>query len=246
VEAALDNQLQPVPGSILYEHPLNERIRTFLRLEYLFKQAAHHVKRNSHWDSRATLNCILEILAVFGNTNLKSEVMKELERHAASLKPLVHNPDIDHKQLTSLLDDIGSRLDDLHGINGQIASDLKSSEFLSGIRQRSAIPGGTCDFDLPALHYWLQQPARNRTDDLYHWLGNFDAIGQAIHEAGVGGSRRLPEDHGPQPALPAGAHCPARRLTLLRRAERRETPVHCTLPAVFNRGPACRPDRQGR
>jgi cell division protein ZapD len=180
VEAALDNQLLSVPGSILYEHPLNERIRTFLRLEYLFKQAAHHVRRNSHWDSRATLNCILEILAVFGNTNLKSEVMKELERHAASLKSLAQNPDIDHKQLTSLLHDIGCRLDDLHGINGQIASDLKSSEFLSGIRQRSAIPGGTCDFDLPALHYWLQQPAKNRTDDLYQWLGNFDAIGQAI------------------------------------------------------------------
>ena len=180
MEAALDNQLLSVPGSILYEHPLNERIRTFLRLEYLFKQAAHHVRRNSHWDSRATLNCILEILAVFGNTNLKSEVMKELERHAASLKSLAQNPDIDHKQLTSLLHDIGCRLDDLHGINGQIASDLKSSEFLSGIRQRSAIPGGTCDFDLPALHYWLQQPAKNRTDDLYQWLGNFDAIGQAI------------------------------------------------------------------
>lgn len=180
MEAALDNQLQPVPGSALYEHPLNERIRTFLRLEYLFKQAAHHVKRNSHWDSRATLNCILEILAVFGNTNLKSEVMKELERHATSLKSLEQNPEIDHKQLSQLLDDIDSRLDALHRINGQIASELKNSEFFTGIRQRSAIPGGTCDFDLPALHYWLQQPAKTRTDDLYRWLGQFDAIGQAI------------------------------------------------------------------
>lgn len=180
MEAALDNQLQPVPGSVLYEHPLNERVRTFLRLEYLFKQAAHHVKRNSHWDSRATLNCILEILAIFGNTNLKSEVMKELERHATSLKPLAQNPEIDHRQLSSLLADIDARQDDLHRINGQVASELKSSEFLSGIRQRSAIPGGTCDFDLPALHYWLQQPAKTRTDDLYRWLGNFDAIGQSI------------------------------------------------------------------
>ena len=180
MEAALDNQLQPVPGSILYEHPLNERMRTFLRLEYLFKQAAHHVKRNSHWDSRATLSCILDILAVFGNTNLKSEVMKELERHAGILKSLANNPDIDEKQLAGLLDDIAARLDAMHRINGQIASELKTSEFLGGIRQRSAIPGGTCDFDLPALHYWLQQPAKNRTDDLYSWLGNFDVIGQAI------------------------------------------------------------------
>ncbi|MGB5261229.1 MAG: cell division protein ZapD, partial [Gammaproteobacteria bacterium] len=57
---------------------------------------------------------------------------------------------------------------------------LKTSEFLISIRQRSSIPGGTCDFDLPAFHFWLQQPLRKRTQDLAGWLGNFDAIGQAI------------------------------------------------------------------
>jgi cell division protein ZapD len=180
VEAALDNPPRSVTKSILYEQPLNERVRTFLRLEYLFKQAAHHVKRGTEWDSRATLNCILEILSVFGNTNLKSEVLKELDRHAGNLKRLEENPGIDHRQLTELLASISDRMEGLHQINGQIASELKNSEFLASIRQRSAIPGGTCDFDLPAFHYWLQQPAQKRTDDLYRWLGNFDAIGQAI------------------------------------------------------------------
>ena len=170
MEAALENQPSSVTRSTLYEQPLNERVRTFLRLEYLFKQAGHHVKHGTEWDSRATLNCILEILSIFGNTNLKSEVLKELERHAGN----------DPRQLTSLLDSITDRMDGLRQINGQIASELKNSEFLTSIRQRSAIPGGTCDFDLPAFHYWLQQPARKRTDDLYRWLGKFDAIGQAI------------------------------------------------------------------
>jgi len=180
VEAALDNQPGSVTRSILYEQPLNERVRTFLRLEYLFKQAAHHVKRGTEWDSRATLNCILEILSIFGNTNLKSEVLKELERHAGNLKRLEETPGIDSRQLTSLLDSITERMDGLRQINGQIASELKNSEFLTSIRQRSAIPGGTCDFDMPAFHYWLQQPARKRTEDLYRWLDTFDAIGQAI------------------------------------------------------------------
>jgi len=171
---------QPVEKKILYEQPLNERIRTFLRLEYLFKQAGHHLKGNSQWDSRATLTCILEILAIFSNTNLKSEVLKELERHSANLRRLEHNPDIDYSQLSGLLGDIEVHMDKMHRIDGQIASALKNSEFLASIRQRSAIPGGTCDFDLPAFHYWLQQPARERTRDLALWLDNFDAIGQAI------------------------------------------------------------------
>ena len=171
---------QPAPNKIMYEQPLNERIRTFLRLEYLFKQAGYHLKGNAEWDSRATLTCILEILAIFGNTNLKSEVLKELERHSANLRRLERNPDVDVSQLSGLLADIEAHMDQMHRINGQIACDLKNSEFLVSIRQRSAIPGGTCDFDLPAFHYWLQQPSRQRTRDLALWLGHFDAIGQAI------------------------------------------------------------------
>lgn len=171
---------QAVTKKILYEQPLNERIRTFLRLEYLFKQAGHHLKGDSDWDSRATLTCILDILAIFGNANLKSEALKELERHAANLRRLERNPDVDYSQLSSLLDDIEVHMDRVHTIDGQIASKLKNSEFLASIRQRSAIPGGTCDFDLPAFHFWLQQTARERTRDLALWLGNFDAIGQAI------------------------------------------------------------------
>jgi cell division protein ZapD len=172
--------VRPLPARVLYEQPLNERIRTFLRLEYLFKQASYHLSRDSEWDSRATLNCILEILDIFGNTNLKSETLKELERHSANLKRHEQNPDIDHAQLGSLLENIHARMEGMHQVNGQIANDLKASEFLVSVRKRSAIPGGTCDFDIPAFHYWLKQPARIRTRDLAHWLGNFDAIGQAI------------------------------------------------------------------
>lgn len=180
VSTAPLHQARPDQKTVLYEYPLNERIRTFMRLEYLFRQAGHHLNGKSVWDSRATLNCILEIIDIFGNTNLKSEVIKELERHASNLKRLQQNPDVDAAQLESLMDVINTRVDGMHQISGQIAGELKTSEFLISIRQRSAIPGGTCDFDLPALHFWLQQPVRNRTRDLGGWLDNFDAIGQAI------------------------------------------------------------------
>lgn len=170
----------PAAARIVYEQPLNERTRTFMRLEYLFRQASFHLERASEWDSRATLNCILEIVDIFGNTNLKSEVIKELERHSSNLKRLGQNPAVDPDQLGQLLVKINTHIDSMHGINGQIASELKSSEFLTSIRQRNAIPGGTCDFDLPAFHYWLQQPSEARNRDLLRWLGNFDAIGQSI------------------------------------------------------------------
>ena len=107
-----------VPDKILYEQPLNERIRSFLRLEYLFQQAAHHLACQSEWDSRATLACVLEILEIFGNSNLKSEVLKELERHITSLKRHEQNPEVDHSQLSGLLDSINSHVESVRAING--------------------------------------------------------------------------------------------------------------------------------
>ncbi|MGB5261663.1 MAG: cell division protein ZapD, partial [Gammaproteobacteria bacterium] len=89
------HQARPDRNKVLYEYPLNERTRTFMRLEYLFRQAGHHLKGRSAWDSRATLNSIIEMVDILGNTNLKSEVLKELERHTSTLKRLSKNPGVD-------------------------------------------------------------------------------------------------------------------------------------------------------
>ncbi len=165
---------------IIYEQPLNERIRTFLRLEFLFAQAAHHLRGKSHWDSRSTLSSLLDIMAIFGRTDLKTEVLKELERHAGTLARLEQNPDVDRKRLDETLRELEALTDKLHRNGGPIAAELRGNEFLSAIQQRSAIAGGACDFDLPGYHYWLEQPAAQRTRDLAGWLGHFESIAHAI------------------------------------------------------------------
>ncbi len=167
--------------TIIYEQPLNERIRTFLRLEFLFAQAAHHLRGTSQWDSRSTLNSMLDILSIFGRTDLKTEVLKELERHASKLGRLQLNPDIDRARLSQVLKELEALSNKLHkAAGGPIAADLRKNEFLGSIQQRTAIPGGTCDFDLPAYHFWLQQPSGERTRELAGWLSRFEVIAQAI------------------------------------------------------------------
>ena len=172
--------VQPAGKKICYEQPLNERIRTFLRLEFLFRQTDHTLHGTSVWDSRATLASLLEILNIFSRSDLKTEVMKELERHTANLARLEQNPDVDRTRLEEILDELDVLIDHLHTANGQIGQALKQNEFLSSIVQRSAIPGGTCDFDLPAYHYWLAQPVEDRAVHLRTWLSAFDAIRQSV------------------------------------------------------------------
>src|SRR5438045_384032 len=42
---------------------------------------------------------------------------------------------------------------------------------LMSIKQRTGIPGGACEFDLPSYHYWLHRPAEDRTGQLAAWTG---------------------------------------------------------------------------
>ena len=151
---------------ICYEQPLNERIRTILRLEHLFRQAAYWLTGNSTWHSRAVLNTLFDIQNVFGRADLRSELIKELERHAANLGKLINNPNVDSAALNTILDDLDVLLDRLHAIGGQLGQKLRDNEFLNSIRQRSSIAGGDCAFDLPAYHQWLQYPVEQRTVNL--------------------------------------------------------------------------------
>ena len=38
---------------------------------------------------------------------------------------------------------------------GKVGLHLRDNDWLMTIKQRTAIPGGVCEFDLPAYHYWL-------------------------------------------------------------------------------------------
>ncbi len=165
---------------IIYEQPLNERIRTFLRLEYLFQHAVRALQGESAWDSRVALATLIDVQNIFGRADLKTEILKELERHTSNLARLEQNPNVDRERLNAILDDLDLLIDRLYALNGQVGQNLRQNEFLNSIRQRSSIPGGTCDFDLPAFHHWLQQPPETRKADLERWLGEFDAIFSAI------------------------------------------------------------------
>ena len=168
-------------NSIIYEQPLNERVRTFLRLEFLFNQVDHTLFGESPWDSRATLASLIDVLNVLSRSDQKSEVIMELERQITNLTPLENSPNVDRAKLGQILDQMDLVVDRLHAMQGQIAQNLRHNEFINSIKQRSSISGGTCDFDLPSYHFWLQQPSERRIRDLQSWLSAFDNIRSSIN-----------------------------------------------------------------
>lgn len=165
---------------IYYEFPLNERIRVLMRLEQLFQQTDHFMMGSTVWDSRAVISSLLDILAIFGRNDLKSEILKELDRHVATLSRVADSMAIDRSKLTSTLQNLDIIAKEIHGLSGKIGGSLMENELFKNISQRSSIPGGTCVFDLPAYHYWLDRPDAQRKQDLELWLQPFGTIRYAI------------------------------------------------------------------
>jgi cell division protein ZapD len=167
---------------ICYEHPLNERIRTFLRLDHLFQQFNHAVAGHSVWDSRLALSSLFDLLEVISRNELKAELIKELERQSSVFKRYQDSPGVDSTALNEALDEIKRVNTKIKPFSSLTLDVYRQQDLLNTVRQRSAIPGGTCAFDLPELHHWLHHTDyAQRQADLTTWLEPIQALYQGIN-----------------------------------------------------------------
>ena len=165
---------------VTYEFPLNERIRVFIRLEQLFQQFDHFSSGPTIADKRAAIDSLLDIMSIFRRNDLKSEILKELDRQSKVLNKFVDNQGIDPKQLEVIIEKLGTISKKLYSTSGKIGLEIMECDLFQSIAQRSSIPGGTCSFDLPEFHYWLEQDEAVRLKDLDRWSHPFKDIHNAI------------------------------------------------------------------
>jgi len=172
----------PEHGLMTFEQPLSERMRTFLRVEFLFGQTLFHVDEPTEFSARAAVSTLLEILTILGRGDVRSDVVKELERHADMLNRFKSQPGVDPSRLTGLIDNIDDLRQQLAEAGPHLINPLKECDFLNAIRHRSGIPGGTCMFDLPDYGYWLHLPPVERRRQLEDWTRRLRPICDAVAE----------------------------------------------------------------
>lgn len=170
------------PGqTVVYEQPLNERVRTFLRLEFLFAQHHHHRADLTHWGVRATLRSLLDIYTIVSRSDLKTEILKELSEQHGTLARLQQRPGVDGSRLQSVLVELNEAINAMQVLTTHtLASVLRDNEFLISLLHRSTIPGGVGAFDLPSFHHWLTQPGDHIRRDLDAWFADLVPFDRAI------------------------------------------------------------------
>lgn len=165
---------------IIYEYPLSERVRTMLRLEDLYDRVDFFVAQKSPLDHQAALVSVFEILEVTSRGDLKSDLLQELDRQRLFLEALRNNPAISEQKLNEVVGEIEIAFADLLASAGKSGQHLRENEWLMTIKQRAAIPGGICEFDLPSYHHWLHRPDAERHADLEVWLQPLSSMGAAL------------------------------------------------------------------
>lgn len=168
------------PAVILYEYPFNERMRTYLRLEHLFRRLAELMARTHPLDHHFAIQTIFEIMDVASRADMKSDVLKDLEKHKQQLNGYRGNPAISEQALDQAIAQLDDCFTQLNALSGKTGQSLTENDWLMSIRSRIGIPGGTCEFDLPAYFDWQHHAIDERQADLQSWASALAPLAEAI------------------------------------------------------------------
>lgn len=166
---------------ILYEYPFNERIRTYLRLEHLFRRLGLLVPRDHALDHHFALITIFEVMDVAARADLKSDVLRDLDKQKQALCAYRGNPAISEQTLNTVIDQLDACFGALNQQPGKAGLPLTENEWLMSIRSRSSIPGGTCEFDLPAYYTWQHRSPGLRRAEIERWASTLAPLAESVH-----------------------------------------------------------------
>lgn len=165
---------------ILYEFPFNESVRTLLRLEHLFDRIGQLLPREAAVDHHFALATLFEVMDVASRADLKSELLKELDRHRNQLAAYRKSPQVSIAAIEGLQARLDHAFDGLNQQSGKAGLALSSNEWLMSVRSRISIPAGTCEFDLPAYYAWQQLDSAKRRADLQDWASTIAPLAEAV------------------------------------------------------------------
>lgn len=164
----------------VYEHPLNEKIRLFSRLEFLIHRFNFYTQNPAPEHCHSALMVLLELYNLSSRLDVKSATLNVLDWQTQALQRMNDLEDVDKERLQDLLNKLDERAERLHEFRGQLGQHLKSHSFLNMLKQRTMIAGGINGFDLPLFNFWMTRPEADRVADLESWVEPFRIAYDAV------------------------------------------------------------------
>ncbi|KFA58604.1 hypothetical protein A9G34_09935 [Gilliamella sp. Choc4-2] len=165
-------------NDIIFEHPLNEKMRIWLRIEFLLQQINMHCHFNQN-NALLFFHALSELLEIIERNDVKGDLIKEIESQKQKLNAWINIDGVDQELLNGLLSKLESFLIRFNTIS-RLGQPLKDDRFIMAIRQRLMIPGGCCSFDIPSFYLWLKLSQEKRDAQVKNWLENLSLLDESL------------------------------------------------------------------
>ncbi|WP_413702058.1 cell division protein ZapD [Psychromonas sp. KJ10-10] len=164
---------------ITFEYPLNEKMRSYLRFEFLFLQLTKSKQFEAESDATVFLKALFELLELSERCDIRHDLVKDLRELTVQMKGWLKHEEVNLQAVSELSSEIETLIEAVLAMPKQLRY-FKSNRFLTSIKQRFSIPSGCCNFDLPQYHFWLSESAEKRNKDAEVWLSHFSALQKAL------------------------------------------------------------------
>lgn len=146
---------------ISFDHPLSERVRSFIRINHLFCRFMHTLQGDDPCQHHIAISSLFEIMECSSRVELKRDMLQELERQRQVLNHSASNPE--------LLLRINKAAQDLQEVQQKFGQHIRDNEWLMAMKQRMSIAGGSTPVEFPSYYFWQQQHPDKRREDLIRW-----------------------------------------------------------------------------
>ena len=166
----------------IYELPLNERLRTFMRIEFLYSRLNNFSGSKDHWQIRTTIHTLLEIYTILARTDVRREVLADLDRYIIQMQRFQSMPDADNEMATNLLEDLNIIKEKMIQLGTGYLHPLRDDDYIAALLHRHTLPGGKAEFDMPRYKFWLEGDSKALKDDLDKWINIIKPICEGIEK----------------------------------------------------------------
>lgn len=162
-----------------FEYPFNERVRGWMRLEYLLDRLMFFSAPGDPRIHQVAVSTLFDVLDVTERTDVKGGVLQDLERQRVTLTALQDHPGVDAKALKLVIDEIDQTQASMSS-QGRTGQALRENDWLASLRGRMALPGGGTQVDMPSFHAWQCRDDVSRCQDLQQWIAPLMPLHQGI------------------------------------------------------------------
>ena len=126
----------------IYELPLNERLRTFMRVEFLYKRLKYTLENDDTWAIRSSVNALLEIYSILSRTDVRREVLFDLDRYIYQMTKYQGSSLVNEERAEEINSKLESLKNDVDQVGTGYLSQIRDIEFVGSLLHRHTLPGG--------------------------------------------------------------------------------------------------------